>query len=509
MAFQSVLFEPSDAFTEMTEVPVYFRDLNLDQITEAVTAGKGDYDLLPLFYSPAGTCGTIRYRQEIASDLESASVLGVIQSFARGMKDVRMLTALSGKLYHRYNKQGWYLKAVIRYCNDVKEFSGGLRTVSLHSKGLRGLRDYLTDYLQSERFLSLNKTAEQLNSDLLSIRYCIHIKGNCVRIRKYDSETDYSQDVMETFQKFRQGAVKDHLVPSVYDRGMSDVESRIIDQVAKLYPELFSGLDEFCQKNQGFPDETIRRFDREIQLFVSYLEYIAPLKQSGLCFCYPEVSADSKEIFDKNGFDLLLAKKLLQSGAAVVCNSFRLTGRERAMVVTGPNQGGKTTFARAFGQIQYLAVLGLPVPGTEAGLFLFDNIYTHFEREENISNLSGKLQDDLLRIHEILSRATSNSIIIMNEIFSSTTLQDAIFLGTRVMEQIDRLDLLCVLVTFIDELATRNKKTVSMVGTIVPGRPDLRTYKIMRKPPDGLAYALSVAEKYRLTYRCIEERIHS
>jgi DNA mismatch repair protein MutS len=66
-----------------------------------------------------------------------------------------------------------------------------------------------------------------------------------------------------------------------------------------------------------------------------------------------------------------------------------------------------------------------------------------------------------------------------------------------------------VYVTFVDELASLDEACVSMVATVVQDNPAERTYELVRKPADGLAYAAAIAGTYGLSYRQLKERLAS
>jgi len=507
-AFRSILFgEPQEANGgKAIGQPEFFHDLNLDQIVDAITAGREEYNLKPFFYIRLTDLAQIAYRHQIMRDLEVAALFQSIKCFADRMRSMRAHLTNADKSYYKYQKEAWFLDAVGIYCQAIESLLQDLRACNPASRGLQVFRTYLAEYAGSGPFNTLVEETKRLRTELEAMRYCLLVKGGSVTVRHHDSAIDYSAAVEETFAKFKQGAAKDYLV-KFRDSDMNHVEAKILEGVAQLNSQVFSALDDFCTRNRNYLDHTILVFDREIQFYLAWLEYAKPFNHAGLSFCYPRLSANRKDVSSRDGFDLALAGKLIRENAAVVCNDFMLSGQERVFVVTGPNQGGKTTFARTFGQMHYLASLGCPVPGTEARLFLFDRLFAHFEREEDITTLRGKLEDDLIRVHEILQQATPDSLIIINEIFASTTLKDAVYLSRKVMERIAQLDLLCVCVTFLDELSSVNEKTVSVVAGVAPEDPTVRTFKIERRPADGLAYAQAIAEKYNVTYERLKQRL--
>jgi hypothetical protein len=506
----SILFPDGEPAPRLRhDAPAFFDDLNLDQVLASLTEGREEYDLAPFYYTLLDSLDAIAYRHEILRDLEDETLFACLTSFAARMRHMRGDRVRAEKAYYVYEKEAWLLSAARLYGEAVEQLAADLALADLRSRALRAFRASLAVYVRSDEFSTLRADTAQVAEGLATTRYCVTIAGDRVTVSRCQEDSDYSAEVEQTFEKFQQGGVAGFTAKRSTSSGMNDVEARILDLVARLHPEVFSALDTFRVRHADYLDEGVAAFDRELQFYVAFLAYVARFAAVGRRFCYPQVSGDTNETHARDAFDVALATKLLALGQPVVCNDLSLSGPERIIVVSGPNQGGKTTFARMVGQLHYLAALGLLVPGTDARLMLCDGLYTHFEREEDLGTLKGKLEDDLSRIHDILRQATSRSVVIMNESLTGTTLQDASLLGRAVLQTMIARRILCVYVTFVDELASLSAATVSMVSTVVPDDPATRTYKVVRRPADGLAYAEAIAEKYGLTPERVKARLTS
>ncbi len=513
--------------------PVFFGDLNLDQVVDDVTANLADYDMTSVYWSPLRDPDALRYRHEVFRDLDRADIIEPVRTFARRRLvhqfhyRTREIREDDHGLQHHYRTR-FFLNAVEEYCQAVLELADGLQSAETRSRGLRDLAGYLRGYVDSAGFRALHAETTRLGAMLDDVHYVVVIRGDRITVAGYDDEADSGRQVDATFARFQQHSGGGAQTPAQPWEAYAG--TGILDLVAQLYPDVFTALDAFCGQHTGYLDPVVACFDRDIQFYLSYLDYIAPLQAAGLAFSYPRLSDTDKSEQALDTFDLALARLLhppprrhstsvrgpadpaghpVQQSAPkgeIVGNDITLTGAERILVISGPNNGGKTTLARTVGQLHYLARLGCPVPGRETRLFICDQIFTHFERAEDSTTMIGRLQTELNQLRDDFALATPASLIIINEMFNSATAADALFLSRQILHQVSALDAVCVCVTFLDELTTLNDKTVSMVSTVVPDDPATRTHKVIRQPADGRAYARAIADKYGLGFdRLVEE----
>jgi len=460
-----------------------------------------------LFGTPLHDLSLVQYRQAALRDLQQAPLLKGMRAFQRSMQDLRAALRRDRQAGYAAEGQRWFVDAALIYGHALEALHLALVGAGLQSQAMQSLRDHVAALLASPAHIARMTEARSLIDAMAQIRYAVRIDGTTVTVLQDPQQPDYSATIAETFARFRQGEVKDYRVQFTPASRLNHVEGQILDRVALLHPEVFGRLAQFRREQEGFADARIERLDRELAWYLSWIEYTQRFERAGLPMCFPALTLEQGRIDAREAYDLALARQCLDAQKPVVCNDMALLGEERMMVVTGPNHGGKTTLARTFGQLHHIASLGLTVAARSASLLLPDQMFTHFERVEEISNQRGKLQDDLVRMHRILAAATPRSLVLMNEIFSSTTPGDALWLARRIMARLSAIGAACVLVTFLDELSTFDAHTVSMVGTVDAQDPTIRTFKVVRRAADGKSYALALAKKFGVTRQQLLERI--
>jgi len=477
------------------------------QLAPLFAALSKDAPWLAAWYAtPCADVETVRYRQRVAAELRRSEVAEPLRTFARRVHRVRQRLDAVQRVPYRYVAEAWFLANAHRYVRATTALLEALEPLELEADGLRVCRDAVRDIVAGERFRSLATDAAAVRKGLDAVSYTVRVQTGRITVDSDRGEPDLTAQVAATFARFRTGPPRPVERPPV-EPGVDEVTARILELVAEQHPDAFAALVAFHARHRPLLDPTIAGLAQEVPFYLAYLDRIGRLRSGGLPFCDPELVRPGEPCSAEDSYDLAVATKRRAEGLRVVTNDWRLDPPERLLVVTGANQGGKTTFARAFGQLQHLASLGLPVPARRATIGLHDRLLTHFERQERITTLRGKLEDELVRVHELLRRATPDSVVLLNETFSSTTLQDARDLGTAVLERVARLGARGVFVTFVDELASVGPATVSMVATVAPDDPTVRTFEVVRRPPDGLAHAVALADRYGLTYEALRGRL--
>lgn len=505
----SILFPRGSTAHDIDAPPECFRTLHLDDIVTAVCQGNADDRMTRFFYEPLREVSAVEYRHQVFGDLEHSEVRRTITDFTDAMDTMRGQLRQAEWVQHQWQRHGWFVHAVHTFCDAATVLRDDLVHRELSSTGLREFVAHLSGVVNSATFRTLASDTTAVLAELRDIRYTVHIHDRRVRVEKYADQADYSSDVLSVFARLTGEITENYGVPIKDDAEMNPVEQRVLECVAKLYPDAFVHLEKFARRHRHFIEPTVSRFDREIRFYLTYLAFVEQCTAAGVSFSYPEVTDTPGTLSADNACDLALAIKNEDNQTVLVGNDFQLSGSERVLVVTGPNQGGKTTFARTIGQCAYLASLGCPVPAKRAVLTLFHAVHTHFDRQENLSTPHGKLHDELVRIRHILSQADEASLIIMNESFSSTTISDAMVIGADIIKRIIERNSTAVYVTFLDELARVDPACISMVAEVAADDPTRRTFTITRRPADGLAYAAALATKYGLQYQTLRQRITS
>lgn len=164
-------------------------------------------------------------------------------------------------------------------------------------------------------------------------------------------------------------------------------------------------------------------------------------------------------------------------------------------LISGANQGGKSTFLRSVGIAQVMMQAGLFVPATFFESRLYDTIVTHFTRREDSSMNSGRMVEEMKRMNYIVDRISSHSLILMNESFSSTTEKEGSLIAESIIQAMYDSGVNVWMVTHLFAFAKgMYGKELGRARFLSAERKEdgTRTYKMIEREPKETSYGLDL-----------------
>lgn len=388
---------------------------------------------------------TLRYRQDILKDcLESPSIAKEIYSL--------ILETLECK-----KKSTWFIFSM-KYPDSILHTS--MDVMAIYMTMLKKLRVYLTDNigkLKSEGFRGLSAMLNRELDDEYLARVETHLKelkfrngtlisatlgkgGKSIGLLLRKSGEKHLPWYRILFPR-KQKAFTYYVHPRDVSgsKALQELNGSGINLVANSLARSVDHIENF-----------ILNMKAEMAFYIGCLNLHEKLSKIGerVGFPEPEGHGFHKHHF-KGLYDVCLSLTL---NSKVVGNDLEATGKN-LVIITGANQGGKSTFLRSIGLAQLMMQCGMFVPAESFSADLCSNMITHYKREEDTEMNSGKLDEELSRMNEIADHLERDSMVLFNESFAATNEREGSEIARQIITALTETRLKIFFVTHLYEFA--------------------------------------------------------
>lgn len=469
--------------------------------------------------TPLGTEREIRYRQQLIADcIENESL-------------IRSLYELSENLLREWEKLGRYVNGRNAGRDNASKLITRVYEFRLFLGTLRELRTLLNEYrdkVQSEGFINLcnrfnEKFPVELEAELseLSSRIAFYVDDDAaddtratVRVPKIVLGCGLGSDLR--FQDFRlesietvnrkyrnpKGAVsriQGYLDSFTPDSVSCDATPQSRKQTAALEYAVvkysMSYAEPFLQEFENFFDA----LHFQTAFYMGTVNLIHHIHRFELDYCFPDVGAQDGLSFDNlKEFVMCLGQRITAVGNSCEMNHKML------IIITGANQGGKSTFLRSIGIAQVMMQCGMMVVAERYESGIFPSLFMHFTRREDSQMNSGRLDEELRRMDQIVRNLGPDSLILLNESFATTTEKDGSEICYDIIQALTEAGVKILSVTHLLSFAQKiyaeaseREGTDSSVAFLSAERKEngSRTYKMIQSVPELTSFGLDLYEK--------------
>jgi DNA mismatch repair protein MutS len=556
--FFSLLYPPgittdhSELFNELGDAAQH--DLGVDQIAAAFTADREQQKEIRILLSQL-LCDPdmISYRQDVIEDLiRNPELVKHLESLFPVIDALVKYSFHKEKGLNSLHEVTWRIGEL----RNIVDCFGGLGEIfagvgdSINSLGLRSLRDEIRTIQNDPTFQNLVRELPELLSKLrscASITIGVNLDASLRPIQatllSINEERFTNQSILNKLTGIKnenEGIAPLHSVPQRVVEGhyAFPVSSELGWGVEPTMVPLFADLAKVLEKTTLPIAKQLRQYTEiHSRLFINlrqglifYLgavRFILRLQNQGLPVCRPRIAPQADRVCEvKDSYNVNLAfhkshAPAGQSPAAITQNDIHTGPEGRILILTGPNQGGKTTYMQGAGLVQVLAQVGCYVPGRQARISPVDAIYTHFPLEEKPETDTGRLGEEAMRIRKIFEYVTRHSLVLLNESLSSTSFSESLYLAQDIVRMLRRVGACAIYSTHLHELGSQvdelntsvpgESKIISVVSSPIDSGSELtpgevrRTYKIEIRPPLGQSYAREIATRHGISYQQLEK----
>jgi DNA mismatch repair ATPase MutS len=525
----------------------YIANLELEKIAELICP-HFQYRIIRMFSEMCDDPEIIAYRCDILEDFLNIPTLSttihkVINIMLEG--DRRSIYELNEPdSFYKLNCSIESFDAFVE-CIDVMHNFYEKKRSEIHSEGVHRLFACFEEHYSDKHFNKLKDELNELKSAMKNrIRsvtvainfdeFLMPISAGIVeyskdaytlkpslfdRILYYGGKTSDKNIVKNLKSKFEDNDVGEDKLINTSDRalfeGLESVTNDYVEKIRKIMSEY---------QKVGF--EEVYSLDYQLEYYLGAVKLIETCRSSGVGMCRPKIlpmserKASFKGIYDLIYFSESRLWNYRHKGSkeqkSVVTNDIAFDEQVGFYILTGANNGGKTTFIRAIGICQALAQIGLYVPCESCEISLADYIYTHFPKEEQTGINTSRFTTEIKEFKTISDTITNHSLLIMNESIQSTTPQECIDISAELVHIFCRIGVRGIFATHLLDLAKKAEKfnddsdTHTKIASIVVEVDDKtgeRLYKIKRGYPSETSYAGAIFEQFGINAEDIAKRI--
>ncbi len=508
------------------------RDLGVDDLARAFDLSfVSEHRIARLLAAPTSDSGEIIERQNIFRDLrEQKKLCEAFTSVIPKVDELSVFATTRRESGSVLEQTIWRLGELELFteCMDIlgKAFED---TPDLSSQRLRVVAERIADIRTGAVFARLRSELPKMRSGLLQRRSLTlgvnldeRLRPVEVAVLSINAETFRERSIMgRLFGSSGEFATDSTIFATPLPPDITaPLEGRI--PLSPLFQELEqligSSLRPVQRALRGYIDVNtgvLGGLRGDASFFLGAVHLADALESVGIPVCIPDIHDDGEDYIE-DMTNLHLALKYLKGDTpAPIPNTVSFSSDTRFVVLTGPNQGGKTTFTQGTGLSYLMAQNGLFVTARAARIRPADRIETHFPTGEFGSLDTGRLSEETARLSSLIDVITGRSIVLLNESLSSTGPQEATILAEELLRVFSSLGVRGVFATHLHDLARsvcENRQDFTGIGSLVAearvsGEHAERTFRISEGVPDGNSYARDIAVRHGLSYEQMKHRL--